>query len=547
MKRRILIAALALVLAVGVITALNIHTARKATSVEMQVVSSTGDASAAEGLLVDHRIMLGRNLLWYTDYAPATGESDTDFYVTYRNMQQQTYYREQDGETNKTRLTCSAVDGENMDDPIVKELWAEAKRSDTSRRAYASRRIDPIDYYDTYPMYLAGSWGAGCLSADYSAELAFDKLRIPVGKYDFAELSVYIGWDSDGAARVDSVGIRGSYMQNRFTPYCVNSGDHILVTAGFPADVQPQPDWAPEGFGLWDMPVRKVQKEYAGGYYTSYLPATEESRLVYQLDIETQRVALLEQSIDGKYILLLTVEDGRFVLHVLDSNDYHLVQRLDIDAAEEHESAITSYYQDDMADWIGDIDDLGSVEEDRPYRIEPIEGEQGFTLTADYREYSTVYMRQGDGFLALLMSSSRVALLTPDREGYEGEFVCDAPSCTFIATDDPAQNGYYFLYHDERDQIGMESYDSISSISTADADYAMAYNGRYLAMAGYANDRNLLVSVFGKDGLQYAAYVSNSITTQLGRGDNSFSPVWADAILNEDGMVVPRPGLVWQN
>ena len=162
MKRRILIAALALVLAVGGIAALNIHTASKATSVEMQVISSTGDASAAQGLLVDHRIMLGTTLLWYTDYVPATGESDTNFYVTYRSIQQQPYYRWQDGETDETRLTCSAVDGENRDDPIVKELWAEAERSDASL-PYVSRRIYPIDYYDTYPMYLAGSWGLGCL------------------------------------------------------------------------------------------------------------------------------------------------------------------------------------------------------------------------------------------------------------------------------------------------------------------------------------------------------------------------------------------------
>ena len=541
MKRRILIAALALVLAVGGIAALNIHTASKATSVEMQVISSTGDASAAQGLLVDHRIMLGTTLLWYTDYAPATGESDTDFYVTYRSIQQP-YYRWQDGETDETRLTCSAVDGENRNDPIVKELWAEAERSDASL-PYVSRRIYPIDYYDTYPMYLAGSWGSGCLSADYSAELAFDKLRIPVGKYDFAELSLYISWDSDGATKVDSVGIRSFYMQNRFTPYCVNSGDHILVTAGFPADVQPRPDWAPEGFGLWDMPVRAVQKAYAGGYYTSYLPTTAESRLVYPLDIETQRVALLEQSSDGKYILLVIVEDGRFVLHVLDSTDYHLVRQLDIDAAEKHESSITEYYQDDIANWIGDIDDPNSVEEDRPYRIKPIEGEQGFTLTADYREYSTVSMRQGDGFLVLLMGS-RVALLTPDGEGYKVEFLCDAPDYSYVEDKDGTQHRY-FLYYDERDEV--EYYGLWSAIPTIDADYAMAYNGRYLAAAAYDGNGELMVSVFGKDGLQYAAYVCNGITTQLGRGDYSFSPVWADADLNEDGMVVPRPGLAWQN
>lgn len=538
MKRRILIAALALVLAVGGIAALNIHTASKATSVEMQVISSTGDASAAEGLLVDHRIMLGGNLLWYTDYVPATGESDTNFYVTYRSIQQQPYYRWQGEKTDKTRLMCSAVDVYDMDDPIVKEMWEE------SEGGYVSRRVYPIDYYDTYPVYLASWWDQDGLSTYYDEALAFDKLRIPVGKYDFAELSLDFGTDVNGATKVDSIGTRDQYMQNRFTPYCVNSGDHILVTAGFPADVQPRPDWAPEGFGLWDMPVHEVRETVGGGYTVRYLPTTAESRLVYPLDIETQRVALLEQSSDGKYILLVTVEDGRFVLHVLDSTDYHLVRQLDIDAAEEHESSITQYYQDDIANWIGDIDDPNSVEEDRPYRIKPIEGEQGFTLTADYREYSTVSMRQGDGFLVLLMGS-RVALLTPDGEGYKGEFVCDAPDYSYVENEDGTQSGRYFLYHDERDEV--EYYALWSAIPTADATYAMAYNGRYLAMAAYVHDQDLLVSVFGKDGLQYAAYVCNSITTQLGRGDYSFSPVWADAVLNEDGMVVPRPGLAWQN
>lgn len=542
MKRRILIAALALVLAVGGIAALNIHTASKATSVEMQVISSTGDASAAEGLLVDHRIMLGGNLLWYTDYVPATGESDTDFYVTYRNMQQRPYYRWQGEKTDKTRLMCSAVDVYDMDDPIVKEMWEEWEGG------YVSRRVYPIDYYDTYPVYLASWWDQDGLSTYYDEALAFDKLRIPVGKYDFAELSLDFGTDVNGATKVDSIGTRDQYMLNRFTAYCVNSGDRILVTAGFPADVQPQTDWAPEGFGLWDMPVHEVRETVGGGYTVRYLPSTAESRLVYPLDIETQRVALLEQSSDGKQILLVTVEEGRFVLHVLDSADYHLMQRLDIDGAEARESSDTKYYIEYYIDgWSAGFGDFRPVEEDWPgYRINPPQDEQGVTFTCEYREYSTVSMRQGDGFLVLLMGS-RVALLTPDGEVYKGEFVCDVPVCDYIDTGDPAQNGYYFLNHDDWDKIQAESYETISSIVTADDDYSMAYNGRYLAMAAYVHDQDLLVSVFGKDGLQYAAYVCNSITTQLGRGDYSFSPVWADAVLNEDGMVVPRPGLIWQN
>ena len=539
MKRRILIAALALVLAVGGIAALNVHVARKAVPIEMQVEVSIGDAGAAEGLLVDHRIMLGNNLLWYTDYDPATGESDTDFYVTYRNMQP--YYRWQGEKTDNTRLMCSAVDVYDMDDPVVKEMWEE------SEDGYVSRRVYPIDYYDTYPVYLASWWDQDGLSPYYDEALAFDKLRIPVGKYDFTELSLDFGTDVNGATKVDSIGTRDQYMLNRFTAYCVNSGDRILVTAGFPADVQPQTDWAPEGFGLWDMPVHEVRETVGGGYTVRYLPSTAESRLVYPLDIETQRVALLEQSSDGKQILLVTVEEGRFVLHVLDSADYHLMQRLDIDGAEARESSDTKYYIEYYIDgWSAGFGDFRPVEEDwSGYRINPPQDEQGVTFTCEYREYPTVSMRQGDGFLVLLMDSSRVALLTPDGEGYKGEFVCDAPDYSYVENKDGTQSGRYFLYHDERDEV--EYYALWSAIPTADATYAMAYNGRYLAMAAYAEDRDLLVSVFGKDGLQYAAYVRSSITTQLGDGAYSFSPVWKDVSISDANNDAPRPGLIWQN
>ena len=539
MKRHILIAALALVLAMIGIAALNVHVARKAVPIEMQVEVSIGDAGAAEGLLVDHRIMLGNNLLWYTDYDPATGESDTDFYVTYRNMQP--YYRWQGEKTDNTRLMCSAVDVYDMDHPVVKEMWEE------SEDGYVSRRVYPIDYYDTYPVYLASWWDQDGLSPYYDEALAFDKLRIPVGKYDFTELSLDFGTDVNGATKVDSIGTRDQYMLNRFTAYCVNSGDRILVTAGFPADVQPQTDWAPEGFGLWDMPVHEVRETVGGGYTVRYLPSTAESRLVYPLDIETQRVAMLEQSSDGKQILLVTVEEGRFVLHVLDSADYHLMQRLDIDGAEARESSDTKYYIEYYIDGrSAGFGDFRPVEEDwSGYRINPPQDEQGVTFTCEYREYPTVSMRQGDGFLVLLMDSSRVALLTPDGEGYKGEFVCDAPDYSYVENEDGTQSGRYFLYHDERDEV--EYYALWSAIPTADATYAMAYNGRYLAMAAYAEDRDLLVSVFGKDGLQYAAYVRSSITTQLGDGAYSFSPVWKDVSISDANNDAPRPGLIWQN
>ena len=532
MKRRILIAALALVLAVGGIAALNIHTAKKATPIEMQVVDSIGDASTAQGLLVDYRIMLGTTLQWYTTYDPATGGNDTGFYVTYRTGTGG-FVRYSYPKFNETCLACSAVDAHNMNDPIVKDMWA------ASEDGYAARRLYPIDYYDTYPVYLTSSWGLDGLTTDYQAELAFDKLRIPVGTYDFLELSLDFGTDINGEAMVSTVGTGNQYMQNRFTPYYISGDDRVLVTAGFPADVEPQADWAPEGFGLWDIPVRETREKESGGYAVRYLPVTAESRLVYPLDIETQRVALLEQSDDGAYILLVTVENDRYVLRVLDSADYHLVQTLDIDGAEIRE--VTSRVYVSEAEFGPYRPTMESV---RYQYNPPTDGDDGwFQLEEQF--YPAVGMQQGDGFLVLVMGS-RVALLTPDGEkGYKGEFVCDAPDYSSIEINNTVE-GRYFLYHDERDEVEAESYDAFSPIPTADAAYSMAYNGRYLAMASYVDDRDLLVSVFGKDGLQYAACVRSSLVGQPGTGNCVFSASW-EGVDMYDINDIPRPRLAWQS
>lgn len=82
MKRRILITALALLLALGALVTLNSSVSRTALPIEMQVLTSLGDSSAAQGLTVDYRIALDSCLRWYTKYDPASGANSTDFHVT---------------------------------------------------------------------------------------------------------------------------------------------------------------------------------------------------------------------------------------------------------------------------------------------------------------------------------------------------------------------------------------------------------------------------------------------------------------------------------
>ena len=82
MKRRILITALALLLALGALVTLNSSVSRTALPIEMQVLTSLGDSSTAQGLTVDYRIALDSCLRWYTKYDPVSGANSTDFHVT---------------------------------------------------------------------------------------------------------------------------------------------------------------------------------------------------------------------------------------------------------------------------------------------------------------------------------------------------------------------------------------------------------------------------------------------------------------------------------
>ena len=541
MKRRILIAALALVLAVGGIVRLNSSLAAAALPIEFEVLASRGDASAAEGLAVDYRIALGNSLRWYSLYEPASHLNDTVFTMTYRedhpNLVGQ--YVE-----DPWRLACKLLDGSDENDPIVRCI---RKKLDSTEGQDNAMRIYPFDFYDVYPSVITTRENASedilCHSWN---DMFFDfpQLQVPVGENDFFEMWFY---DNKINGKYSlSVTLGNYYRENRYTPYSLGLENGMLAAVGFAADVQPSADWAPEGFGLWYIPLREQERvDRSGWAYLDDLPVVDECRVVYPLDIETQRVALLEQSGDGRYILLVTVEEGRCVLHVLDSADYHLVQRLDIDEAEPRGSSSTAFYMDDRISKFGDFRPVD--EEWSGYRINPAEDGQKSSVTCEYLDYPTVGMRQGDNFLVMTIGS-RMALLTPDGKGYRVEFVCDVPDFCYMVSEDPSQNGYRFLDQEERDEMG--SCEMSDVFSTMDVAYTMAYNGRQLAAAYYIrSDGLMLLSVYGPGGLQYAEVCDSSLLKQMGTGDYSWGPLWQDRLMDDQDLLTMwrQPDIVWKS
>lgn len=534
MKRRVIVAALALLLAMVALVTLHISLDQTAAEVELQVLASLGDRTAAEGLSVDYRIGLNE-LRWEVQYDPATGQNDTDFSLKYgQDSSKVTVY------TSLPYVpVCTLLDGTDEKDPITSALWKNLERSE---KEYLYQRVYPIDYYDVYPVGLMVSYGSDVMiDTSFQETISFPLLQIPVGEFDFFDIN-YMDHSYRDTKMLSAYMDVSRYMENRFTAFSLSEGDeYLLTTVGFAADVSPEPSWAPEGFGLWYIPIG-LQREYDedGGYSDYVRPLVDEAEIVYPLDIEKQRVVLLENCSDGAYILLVTVEEGRFILRVLDSHDYHLVQQLDLAAAWVSEWSTSMYLSEEFGD-------LRLPEGEAPYQLR--DESYGQLLDVFYQDDPEVSIHQGENFAAVVIGSQLV-LLTPDGEaGYQIAFSCDTLSAALVTTD--GNSRWRILdaaWPEEEAGYDEVRYDYI--YETVDAGYAMAYDGQRLAVACYDEQQSgiMLVSVYDADGLQYAEVVASSLTDQAGTGKrNYWSMLWQDDAQDDDLRNFNiQPALAWE-
>lgn len=546
MKARILVMALALVLALGTLVGLNVAVSRTELPIDMTVKTSMGDKRAAAGLTVDYRVAVRNCLRWYTRYTPAEGSNETDFYLTYRQEVDYAYTSYED--TRKWNIMAD-IGGNAPQDPIFHHLLNKAissERETENSVCSVEERVYPADYYAYYPLCLCdNTYGSGINPyRGGNTYISFDKLRIPTDPQDCVELGYNFRLDGDELVQAYCNMTGDYYAVNQFTPYCVRNKDSVVVTVGFDADVTPKADWAPEGFGLWYLPVREQELGSLG--HRDLLPVAEECRLVYPLDIETQRVMLLEQSGDGGNLLLVTVENDRYVLRVLDGDDYHLVREIDLDEAKIAEESRTSYLTDE------DLEAYRRVENPERYRLTPAaESASGQNeLTIERRYYPAVTLNQGENFAAIMMSD-RLAVLTPSREGYDLQFVCDTVSSGSMfrrQTRDGAwelvsENVWITNKDASLDDGTPRSWEDIRA--TVSKDCSMAYNGTYLASAIYCGT-DLLLSVYGPEGIAYAELSENSVLTQDGARGVSELPVWWNIPYYGEDIWNPQPGLRWQ-
>lgn len=496
MKRCLTAAAAMLVLAAVLLSALSLRLDGTATPLPYTVALARGDIAAAEGLRFRTAIKYGSQLRWDTVYDVHDNTWDT----THRLVNNQgsgrlsRYDRQQEREelyygryTDRRYISLMV----QPDDPLMTRLIQgyQAHGENSFHGKGYTERIRLRELYDTYPLYLSPDYEDLSLLLRDSDSVsfadsypAFDKLRIPVGETDWTEPTLfYYG--------VDQMYLSGDttlHAENRFTPFSIGREDGFLTTVGFAADADPQPEWAPEGFGLWYVPTKLSSYTFsAGSGYFLQVPDMGRLRLVYPLDIAEQRVVGLQFTYDQSEILLTTAENGQYVLRVLDAADFHCKLTLVVD-----EDAELQHHEATMGTQSGTAYELDCYN-----YVLPVYNSTEDLLVACAGNHLTV-LRPGGGSWAVDYDFD---LLWPELDE-DGQI---AWSSEFR----PLEDGSYGYTYDYGD------YSSLGLISRLD-EISMLYRDGKLALVTGDGEGYTMVSVYDRTGMLYGAVFNAGLSTQ---------------------------------
>ena len=507
MKRCLTAAAAMLVLAAVPLPALSLRLDGTATPLPYTVALARGDIAAAEGLRFRTAIKYGSQLRWDTVYDVHDNTWDT----THRLVNDQgsgrlSFYDQQEREalyygryTDRRYISLIA----QPDDPLMTRLiqgYQTYRNNDPygNGRGY-TEQIRLREFYDTYPLYLSPGYGDLSLllrdsERDYYADSypAFDKLRIPVGETDWMEPTLfYYGGD-----QMYLSGDTTLHAENRFTPFSIGWEDGFLTTVGFAADADPQPEWAPEGFGLWYAPMElNSYTSSAGGGYSLRVPNMARLRLVYPLDIAEQRVVGLQFTYDQSEILLTTAENGQYVLRVLDAADFHCKLTLVV-----YEDAELQHHEATMGTQSGTAYEINR--NDYPL---PVYNSSEDLLVVCTGSHLTVLRPGGDGWAV----DYDFDLLWPELDG-DGQLVW----CDLLYPLDAIVYGYDHRY------IG--SFGSMWLSDKLDEISMLYRDGKLALVTGDSEGTYTMVSVYDRTGMLYGAVLKAGLSTQAVGGPWTF-------------------------
>lgn len=475
MKRIVAMTVVLFVLSLGGLAMMTLFMCRAQDRVEFSTVVTRGDPAAARGLHMTEYDMLASRVRWTTEHDLGAQTQETTSVFSGKEIPY-----DGSGRTYGSNSICTLV-------PDTERVRAYLRQQSQDSRD-SNVLLHPADFVETYDLCLdyGGSWQA--VTADDRRNdpsiRDFPLMHIPVGAEDAMELYIY---ENGGQMRYS---INYAFMANDYESWDADVKAGTVVTAGFDAGVDAKAEWAPEGFGLW-LVEWGAQSE-------------QNIRLVYPLNIETQRVVKLIASPDREKLLLFTAEGEDLTLRVIAGEDFRLLQTVPLGK-------------------------IGIEEAEETYF-----SSNGEEQTTHKKQYETVRVCSGDGFYAVAVGK-RLTVLQEEESGLERVFSCYMIDLYVISTAD----GERCVWEDQGAEIDQcigvctpvdggwyYDFEGISMV-LRDGRLAMAWTDRALG------DGNVMVEIYSGDGLVYAREIGCGLYRQNRSGTQTLQDM-------------TKPTLVWE-
>lgn len=300
-----------------------------------------GDKSVAEGITLDIRTHCDYRLFWDTRYAVGEGpETSTDF-----------AFSQAEKRPSRT-IPYSGIyfdgtfNGYGISSPGGLEMADQAAPNQdvASRTGPGEKRIETVyvkDYYDFYPIQVEFDRPSGFAINQDTQQLFANYFRIPV----YPEHRVEISVEKNSAGNVHSISLSTVEDSGVFLDtHSVVIGTEYFFTvlchtaAGKPLDTS----YIAGGYGIYHFPLHDQ-----GG--DDRILTADELQMVFAIDAERAEVVALQTNTDKNKLLLVTIEDGTYMLTVIDAETMTQLQRLEILKADESVGFRSLYIHDGFA------------------------------------------------------------------------------------------------------------------------------------------------------------------------------------------------------
>ena len=298
-----------------------------------------GDKAAAEGLRIDCNTHCDSHLFWNTAYTVGEKpviETVFDFSQARRSA---AYVREYRG-----LMIDGSFSGYGMSSPggIDMEDRSAPVRDVASRTEPGEKHTELVyfkDYYDYYPIGVDIDMpGGGLAGADAAQAIFADYFKIPV--WPEHKLIITVEKDAAGKARsihTSSVEDHDVYLDMRSV--LTDTGCFFTLAIRTTTGLLLDTSRIPGGYGVYYLPFNE----------TGDAPNTFMNQLstVYPVDETAAEIISLQTTVDKSRLLLVTKEDGAYMLTVIDAVTMEQLQKMKLFDVTEDMSFDTIYTYDD--------------------------------------------------------------------------------------------------------------------------------------------------------------------------------------------------------